>query len=305
MVGLLNRLALASLSALPGPLMRAVALRYIAGERLEDALERLRALAADGFGGILDLLGEDIADETAARAVARCYREAATAAREAEIDAYLSVKPTHVGLRLSEELAYELFAELVRHCDTLGSFVRVEMEDHTTTDGTLRLYERLRPLSERVGIVLQSRLLRTPDDIEALVAPAAERRPLNVRMVKGVYLEPPSIAHVEPEPIRCAYVDCSRRLFERGAFVALATHDDVMAERLVALCREMELGPERYELEVLLGVRERLWRRWQDAGLRVRVYVPYGPEWRAYSTRRLRKNPQIFRHVLRDLVRRR
>ena len=300
MVGILDRIALAALPALPRPIMRALASRYIAGDHLEDALARLRQLAAEGFPGALDMLGEDVEDEASARAVAKSYREAATAMHAAGLDAYVSVKPTHVGLRVSEELAYELFAGLVAHCEELGTFVRVEMEDHTTTDEALRVFERLRANHEQVGIVLQSRLFRTLDDIDAL-APG----PLNVRVVKGIYLEPEAIAHVEPEPIREAFVECTRRLFARDAFVALATHDDVLADRLFALREELGVGRDRTEIQVLLGVRERLWRRWRSEGRAVRVYVPYGPEWRAYSTRRLRKNPQIFRHVMLDLLLRR
>jgi proline dehydrogenase len=124
-------------------------------------------------------------------------------------------------------------------------------------------------------------------------------------MVKGIYLEPAAIAHTEPEPIRRAYVEASRLLLQRGARLSFATHDEVLAERLLAACRELGVPRERYEFQVLLGVREGLWQKWRAAGEHVRVYVPFGPEWRAYSTRRLRKNPEIFRHVLRDLLLRR
>ena len=174
------------------------------------------------------------------------------------------------------------------------------MEDHTTTDATLRVFERLRPRHARIGFVLQSRLLRSPADV-AKLAPG----PLWVRLVKGIYLEPAAIAHTEPEPIRKAYVECARLLLARGASVSFATHDDGLAERCIAVARELGVGRERYEFQVLLGVREALWERWRAAGERVRVYVPFGPEWRAYSTRRLRKNPEIFRHVVRDFFLRR
>ncbi len=295
-MNLFDRVALASLPLLPRPVMRMLAARYIAGERLQDALERLQRLQGQGFSGILDLLGEDVESEAQARGVLQSYRQAADALHAARIDAYLSVKPTHVGLRLSEELAFELFSELARHCARIGAFVRVEMEDHTTTDATLRVFERLRRNASNVGIVLQARLFRTPRDIDALPP-----GPLSVRMVKGIYLEPPEIAHVEPDAIRRAYVECTRKLFERGDNVSLATHDDLLAERLLAQCRELSIGGERYEFQVLLGVREWLWHRWRGGGHRVRVYVPFGPDWRAYSIRRLRKNPQLFRHVARDL----
>ncbi len=299
-MGVVHQTAVSLLPLLPRPVMRKLASRYIAGEQLEDALQALRALAAEGYGGILDLLGEDVRDEAQARRVAADYEGAARALAGEQLDAYVSVKPTHVGLLLSEDLAFELYLALARTCGELGQLLRVEMEDHTTTDATLRVFERLRGEVENVGIVLQSRLFRTPGDIERL-----SDGPLNVRMVKGIYLEPEKIAHTAPEPIREAFVACTRLLFERGASVSLATHDDVMAERLVALTRELGVATERYEFQVLLGVREWLWRLWRDAGHPVRVYVPYGPEWRAYSTRRLRKNPQIFQHLVRDFFTRR
>ena len=299
-MSLFDRIALATLPLLPRPLMRSLASRYIAGETLESALAKLAELRGRGFEGIVDLLGEDVTKETEARAVAATYAALVDAIVAAGMHTYVSIKPTHVGLRLSEELADELYAGLVHHCQPHGIFLRVEMEDHTTTDATLRVFERLREISDRVGLVLQSRLLRTLEDIDRL-APG----PLDVRMVKGIYLEPASVAHVDVLPIRKAFVECTKRLFERGAVVAMATHDEILAEELFLLCEDMRVEPERHELRVLLGVRERLWQSWQRAGRRVRVYVPYGPEWRAYSTRRLKRNPQILRHVMRDLFMRR
>jgi len=296
-MSLLDQLAISALPLVPRPLMRRLSSRYIAGETLEDALSCLRALRARGHPGILDMLGEDVADEEGARAVSRAYVEAAQVSAAAGLDAHVSVKPTHVGLRISEELCHALYDELARTCAELGSFLRVEMEDHTAVDGTLRVFEALRKDHDNVGMVLQARLLRTPDDIAAL-APG----PLSVRVVKGIYLEPASIAHVDPEPIRQAYVELCRQLFGRGARISFATHDELLAGRLLALCDELALERDRFEFQVLLGVREPLWKAWQEAGHTVRVYVPYGPEWRAYSTRRLRKNPQILRHVLRDLL---
>lgn len=293
-----EKLVLASLPYVPGVLMRRLAARYIAGETLGEATLKLAELSRRGHAGILDILGEHVEDEAAARSAARAYGEAAQAIANARIDAYVSVKPTHFGLGLDEGLCLELFAALAERCGQHGLFVRVEMEDHPTTDATLRLFDRLRARFDNVGIVLQSRLFRTPADIDALAA-----GPVDARLVKGIYLEPPSIAHVDPEPIRAAYVDCARRLFARGARVALATHDEKLADRCLAVAREMRIEPDRYEFQVLLGVREELWERWKRAGLRVRVYVPYGPEWRAYSQRRLRKNPQMLRHVLRNAVR--
>ena len=296
-MGFLDRFAIASLPLIPGPLMRIVANRYIAGETLEEALAKLEEFRARGFTGILDELGEEIETETGARRVAESYCQAASALAERELDAYVSMKPTHVGLQIAEGLAFECFAKVARHCSALGQTMRVEMEDRTTTEATIRVFERLREEHDNVGVVLQSRLLRTPRDIEKL-APGL----LSVRMVKGIYLEPATAAHVDRQAISDAFVDCARLLFERGANVALATHDGFLADRLLTLLRELEVPHDRYEFEVLMGIQQHLWDKWRDAGHRVRVYVPYGPEWRAYSARRLQKNPEIFHHVVRNFL---
>lgn len=294
---MLEKLVSASLPLVPQPIMRRLAMRYIAGETLESALEVLAGLAGRGFPGILDVLGEGVRDRGEARAAADHYLEAAEAVARRGLDAYLSVKPTHFGLNLDTELCHALYAELARRAADLSLFVRVEMEDATTTDATFAVFEKLRAEFDNVGIVLQARLFRTLADIDVLA-----RTPLDVRMVKGVYLEPAKIAHTEPEAIRDAFLACTRKLFEKGAHVRLATHDGPMAERLIALVEELGVEKERYEFQVLMGVQEQLWNRWRDAGHRVRVYVPYGPEWRAYSTRRLQKNPEIIRHVMRNAL---
>jgi len=293
----LNRIVLATLPFVPKSIMRRIAGRYIAGETLAEALARLEALARRGHAGIIDVLGEGIVDEREARAVAATYMEAASAVAAKGLDCYVSVKPTHVGLNIGEDLAFDLYARIAEHCRGLGLFLRVEMEDHPTTDGTLRVFERLRRGYENVGIVLQSRLFRTIDDIDRL-APGA----LDVRVVKGIYLEPAEIAHTDPVRIREAYVQCVQKLVGRGAKLSLATHDEYLADSCVEILRKARRGGGAYEFQVLLGVREELWERWKEAGHRVRVYVPYGPDWRAYSLRRMKKNPQIVGHVVRGMV---
>lgn len=294
---LLERLVLGALPLVPTPLMRRFSARYIAGEELSEALDKLAELADRGHPGIVDILGENVRSEAEARRVLVEYRQAAEGVAERGLDAYVSVKPTHFGLTASEELAFELYDALAAHCAGLSLRMRVEMEDHPTTDATLRVFERLRERHDNVGIVLQARLFRTPDDIAAL-APG----PLDVRIVKGIYLEPARIAHTEVEPIRKAYVECTERLLERGAFVGLATHDHLMAADLVALLERRGVGRDGYEFQVLLGVREPLWEEWRVAGHTVRVYVPFGPEWRAYSLRRLGKNPELLRAIVRNAL---
>jgi proline dehydrogenase len=290
----LDKLVLSSLPHVPRPVVWRVAKRYVAGETLASAIERLGELARRGHPGVIDVLGEEVNGEHAAREVVREYQTAADAVVAARLDAYVSVKPTHVGLRTSEQLALTLYGELARYCKSRGLFLRVEMEDHTTTDATLRIFEALRKEHDNVGIVLQSRLLRTPDDI-ARLAPGK----LSVRMVKGIYLEPAEIAHTGADEIREAYVRCVRQLLARGAYVSLATHDRGLGASCIELVRSRGLSREAYEFQVLLGVLEPLWSEWHSGGHTVRVYVPFGPQWLPYSLRRLRKNPEMLRHVMR------
>lgn len=297
-MGILHRISVATLPLIPRPIMRKLSSRYIAGETLESAIERLEQLRAAGYAGVLDILGEDIESEAEAREALAQYKRGAQALADRQLDCYVSVKPTHFGLRQSVDLAFELYDDLLTHCARLGQKSRVEMEDHTTTQRTLELFARLRAQHDNVGIVLQSRLFRTDQDIRDL-----PRGPVDVRMVKGIYLEPESMAHTEADPIRDAYIAQCHQLWSQGHFIAIASHDDLLAERLMEHVRQNNIPQDRYEFEVLMGVREPLWQDWLSQGHKVRVYVPYGPDWRAYSQRRLRKNPEMFQHVLRGMFR--
>jgi len=308
-MALLTDLFVGGLSVLPKSLVRSLSSRYIAGETIESALERLAQFNAKGFEGILDILGEDEGGDAAAgeahayEALAQ-YKDAATHLAASGHKAYMSAKPTHFGLHVSDDLCFQIYDQVATHCSELGLFLRVEMEDHPTTDATLRVFKRLLERHSSVGIVLQSRLKRTPADIADLIASTPADRRLDVRMVKGIYLEPASVAHTEYGPIADAFVACTETLWRAGARVALATHDDIMAPRLEALRVQLALDQTSYEYEVLMGVRQSLWRLWQDAGHPVRVYVPYGPEWHAYSMRRLKKNPRLLRQMALGVFRR-
>ncbi|MFT7667662.1 MAG: proline dehydrogenase [Planctomycetota bacterium] len=295
---MLHKLMIGAMPLLPRPLMRFFAGKYIAGETLGEELRRLQQLAAEGYPGIYDILGEGSTTDELARAAANDYMAGASAIAEAGLDTYISIKPTHLGLASSEALALELYSQVAEHCAKIGIFMRVEMEDHPTTDATLRIFEALRQKFSAIGIVLQARLFRTLDDIDQL-APG----PLDVRMVKGIYIEPAEIAHTTQLGISRAYLAATRALLTRGDVkLRLATHDSDLAKDLVSLLREFGTSTDDYEFQVLLGVQEELWSKWKSQGHIVRVYVPYGPEWREYSQRRLRKNPDLFKAVMRDML---
>lgn len=296
MAQMLHRLLAACLPFVPTPVMRRLSAKYISGEELNDALDRLEELKGLGYPGVLDLLGEEVADEAAADAACEEYKRAAEGIAARSIDAYVSIKPTHLGLALDPEACLARYRSVAERCEELGLRARVEMEDVRFTDATLSLYESFRASHPSAGIVLQARLFRTPSDIENL-----SEGDHDIRLVKGVYLEPREIAHTDAQAISDAYMECAEELIKRGGLLSFATHDDVLVERLSALIEQADAPPPN-ELQVLDGVRPSFWEVWRAAGHTVRVYVPYGPDWRAYSIRRMRKNPQMFRAVTRSML---
>ncbi len=280
--------------------MRRLSDRYIAGPKLADAVATVRALNEAGKKATLDVLGEEVVSEHEALAI-RAEYERAMATIEAEgLDANVSVKLTGLGLGVDPELCAESVRMLARIAAGHGRFVRVDMEDSSTTTATLDLYRELRTEGhDNVGIVLQAMLRRTLDDVVALV----HLHP-NVRVCKGIYVEPADIAYQGDEAVRFNFVETMAALWEGGAKVAVATHDDVLVAQALELIRARGLGHERYEFQLLLGVREDLADELVRGGHTVRIYVPYGQKWYEYSLRRLQENPKLAGYVARDTLRR-
>jgi proline dehydrogenase len=283
---LLDRALVRLLPAVPRPVVQLFSSRYIAGSTLQDAVAVVRRLNAGGMLATIDVLGEETAHADQARAIARAYLEVFDAIEREHLDANVSVKLTALGL----ELSYELCKENVLQVLAQGRFVRIDMEDSTTTDATLRLYRDLREAGyDNVGIVLQAYLRRTLEDVRAL----ADLKP-DVRLCKGIYVEPPSLAYTDAGSVRTSFVQCLDALLERGARVAVATHD----ERLIVEALKRNVP----ELQMLLGVREDRARELVAEGHRLRVYVPFGEQWYAYSLRRLQENPAMATTIARAAV---
>jgi proline dehydrogenase len=297
MAGLLDRLVVRTLPLMPGFLMWPVAKRYIAGSKLADAIRTCRALNDLGATTTMDLLGEEIRELDEARDVARQYREALRALRDEGIDGNVSLKLSAFGIRVDEGVARELLEEVLTEARERGVFVRIDMEDATLTDVTLDLFRELRGDYPDLGVVLQACLKRTPADAEALATEGAR-----VRLVKGIYQEPAEIALTDFQAIREAYVACLEILLRGSGHVAVATHDGWLIQQARRLLREIEPPRERFEFQMLLGVREKLRDALIGDGLDLRVYVPYGEQWRAYSVRRMKENPEIAGHVIRSLL---
>jgi len=288
-VSLLDSAIVRLLPAVPKPVVQRFSARYIAGATLAEAVAIVRGLNAGGKMATVDVLGEEITREEETRAIAQAYRDLFAAIDTEALDSNVSIKPTALGLGLSYELCRENLLDIVRTAAASGNFVRMDMEDSTTTDETLRLYRELREGGhDNVGVVLQARLRRTLGDIAAL----ADLRP-SVRLCKGIYLEPAAIAFTDAEAIRVNYLRCLDALLDGGSYVGCATHDEWLIGESLARVLQRGLGREEYELQMLLGVREERRDELVAEGHRLRVYVPYGEHWYGYSVRRLQENPAM------------
>jgi proline dehydrogenase len=294
----LNQLIVRTLPLVPKPVVRRIASRYVAGETLEDALRCVARLNAEGCMATLDVLGEDVTRREETDQTVRDYERALAAIAERGLDCNISVKLTALGLKLDPGECRKQFARIVDAARAVGNFVRIDMEDSSVTEETIRLFLEFRERGERVGLVLQAYLRRSEADAGRAAAVKA-----NVRVCKGIYVEPPEIAFQDREEIRRSYMTIVERLLAAGAYVGIATHDPVLVERALALVSRRKLPREAYEFQMLLGVAGELRRRLVAQGHRLRVYVPYGEAWYAYSVRRLKENPSIAGHVLAGLFR--
>jgi proline dehydrogenase len=295
---LLDRALVRMLPAVPRPLVHRLAERYIAGPSLEEACRVVSTLNVQGKLATIDVLGEEISRDGEARAIADEYRHVFEVIAEQGLDSGVSVKLTALGLKLDYGLCRENLEAVVREAERRGNFVRIDMEDSSTTDDTLRLYRELREAGlENVGVVLQARLRRTLDDIRAL----ADLRP-SVRLCKGIYIEPDAIAFQDYDEVRASFVRSLEALLDAGCYVGVATHDDWLLSQARRILDRRGLGSEEYEFQMLLGVTTAAGDRLVREGHRLRIYVPYGEQWYEYSLRRLQENPRIAGYIATDTV---
>ena len=280
--------------------MRLGAARFVAGETLDECIAVLRRLNDDGLKVNTTLLGEDIGSAAEAAGVVEEYLRIVDRLVDERLRANVALKLTHLGLVFDEERAYANVERIVAHAGGLGAFVRIDMEESTWVEPTLRSYERLREAGhENVGIVLQAYLYRAPSDLERLLPLAP-----NLRIVKGAYLEPPSVAHPEKRDVDVAYVRLVERALRGGAYVAVATHDERIIRHVQSFVQREGIGRDRFELQMLYGVRPALQRSLAAQGYEVLVATPFGPEWYPYLMRRLAERPANILFFLRNLLKR-
>lgn len=291
-----NYILVKTIPLLPKKLVRVFANKYIAGDSISDAVKTVRELNGGKIMATIDVLGESIKDRNeAAKSRDESLEVLDTIVKE-KLDGNLSVKLTMLGLAMDYDLCRGLFSEILDSAKEKNIFVRIDMEDSSVTDITIKMYEEMRKRYDNVGLVLQAYLRRTENDILKLTTEKS-----NFRLCKGIYIEPESIAYKGRQEIRDNYLRLLRIMFEKNAYAGIATHDDYLTDGAKEIIRDFKLTNDKFEFQMLLGVREKLRSEIVNEGYRMRVYVPFGMRWYEYSIRRFQENPNVAGQVVKSI----
>jgi proline dehydrogenase len=296
LISLSHRRSLARL-AVRSPLTRPMVARFVAGETLEAALPALDALRGEGFGTTVDVLGESVTSADQAAAAVERYLATIAALAERGLDVNVSLKLTQMGLAIGRDLCRENVTKIVDAAAAHDGFVRFDMEDHTMTDATLEIWRAAHERYPRVGVVIQTALRRSAADVDAITAAGGR-----IRLCKGAYDEPASAAYRNRRAVDANYARLVERLLLADAHPALATHDPRLIARAISIAEREGIAPDRYEFQMLYGIRRDLQRRLVERGFAVRIYVPYGTEWYPYYMRRLAERPANVAFMLRAVM---
>lgn len=292
----INNIIVFIVQLLPKSVVGFFSKRYIAGVNLDEAVDVVINFNNNNIYATLDVLGESITNKNEALQAKKEGLDVLDAIVEHNLKANLSIKPTQLGLAVDEQFAYEQIAELVERAEQINNFVRIDMEDSPYTEATIRVYKRLREKYNNVGIVVQSYLKRTYGDIVEL-----NKINTNYRLCKGIYIEPESIAFKNKQKIRDNFLVILERMFKDGNYVGIATHDKFLIDGAYKLIQELNIPRDKFEFQMLLGVKEDLRDKINADGYKIRIYVPYGEKWYAYSLRRLKENPQMAGYIFKNL----
>ncbi len=295
-MGALDWVISTSLPLVPKALVSVFAKPYVAGETLSDQLRVIQDLNSQGFMVASGILGEFVTRREESEQAVREYQQCLDEIAARKLDSNIHTKPTHLGLKLDKEFCYQNMRRILEHARGYGNFMRMDMEDSPCIDDTLELYYRLREDFQNVGVVIQSRVRRSLADVRKLAAVKA-----NVRLCKGVYIEPREIAYTDFRIIQENYVMLLEELLSAGCYVGIATHDELLVWEACRIIDRLGLKAHQYEFQMLHGVQPQLRRIVRAQGHRLRVAVPFGPNWYPYSIRRLRKNPAIAGYVFKAI----
>lgn len=297
-----NKLVATVLPHMPKSLVWFFSKRYIAGKTIDDAIKVSRSLNEDGYLVTIDLLGEFITKLDQAEENKKKYLEIIEQVQKNGVDGNYSLKPTMFGLLIDEEACYLKIREIVSKAAEHNNFVRVDMEDSQCVDLEIAMFRKLKKeFPNNVGLVFQAYLHRTLDDVKDLLDFHNEKTPINYRLCKGIYVESESIAYKKYEEINQHYLEDLDYMFQQGIYAGIATHDTPLVEGAYKLIEKHKLPKERYEFQMLYGVTPSLRKSIINKGHRLRVYVPFGKDWFAYSTRRLKENPKMASEIMKAI----
>ena len=295
MVSVFHNLLVKTVQTMPENIVWLFSKKYIAGKTLQNAIDTVKDLNSKGIVATLDVLGESINTKEEAIKSQRKALEVFDAIVENKLNANLSIKPTQMGLAIDKDFAYQQILELVKRAKEINNFVRIDMEDSPYTDLTFELYKRIYEDYSNVGVVLQAYLKRTSNDAIIL-----NKLGTNYRLCKGIYIEPATIAYKDKQAIRDNYMKTLELIFKSGNYVGIATHDKYLIDKSCELIKDLNIPKEKFEFQMLLGVREDLRDKINKDGYKIRVYVPFGEDWYRYSIRRLQENPQLAGHIVKE-----
>jgi len=295
-LNLLNKIIVAVVQMMPRSLVWVFSKKYIAGQTLNDAVELVKNLNKKGIYATIDVLGEAIKNKDEANESKIDCLNVLDAIEENKLMANLSLKPTQLGLNLDEDFAYQQAKEICNRAKDLNNFVRLDMEDSPYTDSTITLYKKLHSSFDNVGIVVQAYLKRTFNDVEAL-----NKLGTNYRLCKGIYVEHSSIAYKDRQKVRDNYMNVLENMLKSENYVGIATHDEYLIDESYNLIKKLNIPNNKFEFQMLLGVREDLRDKINSDGYKIRIYIPFGEHWYQYSVRRLKENPSIAGHIFKNI----
>lgn len=296
-MSIFNKLIVQIVQLMPKAVVGFFSKKYIAGESLEHGIKTVIELNSKGIHATMDVLGESVTNKAEALAAKDACLQVLDAIHKNKLMSNLSIKPTQMGLAVDEDFAYDQVLDLVRKANEINNFVRIDMEDSPYTDITINLFKRIYEKYKNVGIVVQSYLKRTYNDVVIL-----NKLGTNYRLCKGIYVEPPTIAYKDRQAVRDNFMKSLKEMFKNGNYVGIATHDKYLIDESYKLIKEMNIPKDKFEFQMLLGVREDLRDKINNDGYKVRVYVPFGGDWYAYSLRRLKENPSMAGHIVKSIL---
>jgi proline dehydrogenase len=292
----INSLIVNFVKLLPQSVVFIFAKRYIAGVKLEDGIRAVKELNAKGILATMDVLGEAVTTKKESEEAKNQCLQVLDAINEHKLNSNLSLKPTQIGLAIDEEFCYNQLVEILEKAKGYNNFVRIDMEDSPFTDATIKMFKRLKEKYDNVGIVVQAYLKRTLNDVKSLNSLGT-----NYRLCKGIYIEPEEISYKDYQKVRDNYLEILKQMFTDGNYVGIATHDDYLVENAYKMIKEMNIPKDKYEFQMLYGVKENLRDKINADGHKIRIYVPFGEHWYKYSIRRLQENPNMAWYITKSI----